>query len=70
MLSGNEMVNALGRHITCNWGYVTDELRLANDNAAEHGRPVFSVHYSELGIQFYLITEADRSATLLSLADE
>lgn len=69
-LSGEELSAALIRHRSGDWGMVDDEDWQANDRAAQHGERVLSVYQDSLGEPFWVITEADRSATTVLLPDE
>jgi hypothetical protein len=50
------------------WGTLTDDER-ANDYAVKHGERILSA-YTIAGRKFYVITEWDRSATTILLAEE
>lgn len=62
-----DQMKALNRHAQCDWGYVSEEDERANNNALEHYERLFSVYRTESGVEFWVITEADRSATTLLL---
>jgi len=65
-----ELFQALGRHLTCDWGDLTDADKRRNENALRHGDRLISVHRSENGTRFWIITEADRSATTVLLPED
>jgi len=60
---------ALGRHVRGDWGDVDAEDRAANDRALREGTRVLS-SYRAGGVKFWVITEADRSATTVLLPSE
>ena len=64
------MQAALRRHASGDWGDVcTDDLQ-SNQDALQNGLRLLSVYWSSEGIRFWIITEADRSATTILLPDE
>lgn len=65
-----EMLRALRRHARCDWGDVHPDDRGQNELALERGERILSVYRSESGEKFWIITEADRSATTVLLPDE
>ena len=58
---------ALERHLNGDWGDVSDNDRAANERALRDGRRLLSVYHTPDKTKFYIITEADRSATALLL---
>ena len=69
-LKQGEITKALSRHLRGDWGEVDDEDREANEFALADGERLFSVYTTRDGICFWIITEADRSATTVLLPDE
>ena len=65
-----EILRALQRHQAGDWGDVDVEDRQANDRALQEGTRLFSVYHSATGIKFWVITEADRSATTFLLPED
>lgn len=61
---------ALNRHMRGDWGEVCDEDWKQNDFSLENGFRILSAYKSKAGITFWIITEADRSATTILLPDE
>jgi hypothetical protein len=57
------------RHICGDWGVVSEEDWEANEAALEQGLRLLSV-YSEGGKKFWIITEADRSATTVLMPED
>lgn len=60
---------ALLRHASGDWGDVCDEDRQANDAALKDGSRLFSVYHAG-ETKFWIITEADRSATTVLLPED
>jgi hypothetical protein len=69
-LSGEEVADALVRHVRGDWGLVCKEDWQSNDNALKEGLRLFSVYASPRGQRFFVITEADRSVTTILLPEE
>lgn len=65
-----DMRNAICRHAAGDWGDVCPEDREANEEALREGFRLFSVYHDRKGVKFWIITEADRSATTVLLPDE
>ena len=61
---------ALVRQATCDWGEVCDADKSANDRALIEGTRLLSAFRSASGTKFWIITEADRSATTVLLPEE
>ena len=66
----HEMLHALARHASGDWGEVGKEDRDENEFSLREGFRLFSVYYSSTGQKFWIITEADRSATTVLLPDD
>jgi hypothetical protein len=70
-LSPAEIAEALSKHVRGNWGEVCEEDCDANNEALHHGGRLLSVYWNHSRSEtFYVITEADRSATTLLLPSE
>ena len=65
-----DIVNALIRHFRCDWGDADDEDWESNNLALDEGTRLFSVYHSSTGVKFWIITEADRSATTVLLPED
>ena len=67
---------AIERHLNGDWGDVCDSDKRANDRALKNGSRLLSVYHTPaLGdkkkeIKFWIITEADRSATTVLLPSD
>ena len=66
----NEVQTALGRHEKGDWGNVSESDAAENDLSVEQGYRLLSSYQSSSGIDFWIITEADRSATTVLLPSE
>lgn len=69
-LSHEEIMGALGRHCKGDWGEVGAEDQAENDLSVREGFRILSAYRSRSGHKFWVITEADRSATTVLLPDE
>ena len=65
-----DMNLVLQRHANGDWGEVCKEDWELNDEALELGHRILSVYTSSNGVKFWIITEADRSATTILLPEE
>ncbi len=66
----SELLQALRRHARGDWGDLDPEDRAANDRALKEGARLLSAYHSKAGVKFWIITEADRSATTALLPSE
>ncbi len=57
------------RHVTGNWGDVSNDQRRVNEEAVREGGRILSA-YGEGIRRIYVITEADRSRTTIRTADD
>jgi len=69
-VSREDIWQALTRHAQGDWGTVCDEDKQANDEALNDGARILSAYTSQSGTKFWVITEADRSATTVLLPEE
>jgi hypothetical protein len=65
-----DIITALQKHKTGDWGCVSKSDWDANEEALIEGDRLFSVYKSKGDNKFYIITEADRSATTILLPSE
>jgi hypothetical protein len=61
---------AIGNHKNCNWGAVSDEDWVRNNEAVTQGHQIVSAYKSKAGERFWIITEADRSCTTVLLSGD
>jgi len=69
-LSQDDILQGIQRHQAGDWGDVDDHDRQANDRALTDGSRLVSVYYSAKQIKFWIITEADRSATTVLMPED
>ena len=60
----------LRRHAGGDWGDLCDDDRDANDRALYDGTRLLSCYQSTAGVKYWIITEADRSATTILLPED
>lgn len=65
-----QLESVLSRHQHCDWGDLCKEDKKQNDLALKNGDRLFSAYRTAQGIKFWVITEADRSATTVLLPEE
>ena len=68
-LATEEVLTALKRHASGDWGDLCPEDSLANNEALQHGGRLFSA-YGQGNSRFWIITEADRSVTTVLLPND
>ena len=69
-LPGDALLEGLARHARGDWGDVCPEDRGLNDRALREGSRLLSVYKTGDGTAFWIITEADRSATTILLPED
>ena len=69
-LTEEDILMGIKRHQAGDWGELTEDDRQANERALIEGTRLFSVYHAVSGIKFWLITEADRSATTVLLPED
>ncbi len=69
-IAADEIQAGLLRHTKGDWGDVCDEDRLSNDEALVREFRLFSVFQTSDETKFWIITEADRSCTMILLPEE
>src|SRR6266446_7273689 len=60
----------LDRHVNGDWGEVPDADKQENEVAIEQGFRILSGYTTSAGDKLWILTEADRSATILMLPEE
>lgn len=68
-LSTEEVLTALARHASGDWGDLCPEDALANNDALDQGGRLFSA-YGQGETRFWIITEEDRSVTTVLLPED
>ena len=69
-LTNDDVQAALARHADSDWGDVCPEDRQENELSLREGFRLFSVYHSAAGEKFWIITEADRSATTVLMPED
>ncbi len=69
-LSQTDVQTALVRHLRGDWGDVDEHDRKENDVSLQRGFRLLSVYHAANGTKFWIITEADRSATTILLPSD
>lgn len=68
---GNFVNKSLSRYKVCDWGEISKEDKVLNDEAITNGDRIFATYiYPADGTKIWIITEADRSATTVLFPDE
>jgi hypothetical protein len=69
-VSHGEMLRAIRRHVSGDWGSVCPADAEANEEAVHENARLLSSYTTEEGVRFWIITEADRSVTTVLLPEE
>lgn len=69
-LHPDDVQESLRRHASGDWGECKKDDRAENDFAIDKHLRIMSVYEDRLGVRFWVITEADRSATTVLLPSE
>jgi hypothetical protein len=69
-IHADEIQHALARHLQGDWGTLDPEDWNSNERALKDGGRLFSEYHSSQQIKFWIITEADRSATTVLLPED
>jgi len=69
-LISQDIETALKRHATGDWGEVCEEDRKENELSLKEGFRLLSVYRGANNVKFWIITEADRSATTVLLPED
>ena len=70
VISREKLFQLVDRHLRGDWGDVTDEDAKANECAVKNGDRIISWYSAPGGERIMILTEADRSATTVLLAQE
>lgn len=66
----DQMMGAIGRHLRGDFGHICEADKISNDKALEHGGRILSAYRTHDNIEFWVITEADRSVTTVLLPED
>ena len=69
-IAGQTAIEFLRRHMSCDWGELSDDDVQENKLSLEQGFRLLSNYQTGKGQQLWIITEADRSATTVLLPSE
>ena len=69
-VANDDILNALSRHLQGDWGLLDTHDWNVNEQALKHGGRLFSSYRSSQNVTFWIITEADRSATTILLPED
>ena len=69
-LQPEDVLTAIRRHSKGDWGELCEEDRLANDASLNSGSRILSAYRDRTQVRFWIITEADRSATTILLPED
>jgi len=69
-IAPEELFHALLRHLAEDWGALDKEDWRENDLSVEKGFRLLSSYETASGTTFWIVTEADRSATTVLLPDD
>ena len=69
-LHPEDVIQSLTRHSAGDWGEVCEEDKKHNDASLKDDSRLLSAYTDRNGIKFWIITEADRSATTVLLPDD
>jgi len=69
-LTTEDILLGIRRHQAGDWGDVNDEDRQENELSLQEGFRLLSVYHSAKGVKFWIITEADRSASTVLMPDD
>ena len=70
MIAGQTGIEFLRRHMSNDWGDLSDEDVRENELSLKEGFRLLSAYRTAKGQKLWIITEADRSATTILLPDE
>jgi len=70
MIAGQTAIEFLRRHMSCDWGELSDDDVQENELSLKRGFRLLSNYRTGKGQQLWIITEADRSATTVLLPSE
>lgn len=69
-LTQADILRAIGRHQAGDWGDVGENDRQQNELALKQGGRLWSVYHAANDRKFWLITEANRSATTVLMPED
>jgi hypothetical protein len=70
ILPQTDVAEALRRHGDCDWGDLSRNAFVENWRALKNDSQLISGYHDRNGVKFWIITEADRSATTVLLPED
>jgi hypothetical protein len=70
MIAGQTEIEFLRRHMSNDWGELSDDDARENEFSLKEGFRLLSAYRTAKGQKLWIITEADRTATTILLPDE
>ena len=70
MIAGQKGIEFLRRHMSNDWGELSDEDERENELSLKEGFRLLSAYRTAKGQKLWIITEADRSATTILVPSE
>jgi hypothetical protein len=69
-LTSEDLLIAIARHQAGDWGDLSAEDRIANDQSLIDGSRLVSAYHSSKGLKFWILTEPDRSVTTVLMPED
>jgi hypothetical protein len=69
-LSQEDILTGIQRHQAGDWGDLSEDDKRENQLSLEKGFRLLSAYHAKNGTKFWIITEADRSATTVLLPED
>jgi hypothetical protein len=69
-LTQDDILSGIIRHQSGDWGDLGEDDRKENDLSLERGTRLLSAYQASNGVKFWIITEADRSATTVLMPED
>lgn len=69
-LTDEDIINALKRHQTGDWGDCSNDTKEENERALKEESRLFSIYHSSQEMKFYVVTEKDRKTTTVLFSDD
>lgn len=69
-IAGQTAIQFLRRHMSCDWGEVSEDDAQENELSLREGFRLLSAYRTVKGLKIWIITEADRNATTILLPSE
>ncbi len=69
-LDSESVMVAIHRHEICDWGDLDEDDQRENELSLQQGTRILSAYADKRGKRFWILTEADRSATTVLLPED